>query len=108
MARAKQLSFSGDFCDAATAERWGLVNQVVAHDELLAAAVALASTIAANDRRAVRNLKRLYDAGALVTMQEGLALERVHANEHMASVRPEDIEARRAQVQARNREQAAR
>lgn len=106
MARAKQLSFSGDFCDAATAERWGLVNQVVEHDELLPTAIALAATIAANDRRAVRNLKRLYDAGALVSMEEGLALERVHSNEHMASVTPQDIADRRAQVQARNREQA--
>jgi enoyl-CoA hydratase len=108
MPRAKQLSFSGDFCDAATAERWGLVNQVVEPADLLPAAVTLASTIAANDRRAVANLKRAYDATALVTMGEGLTLERTLANEHMASVRPEDIAARRAQVQARNREQAGR
>jgi enoyl-CoA hydratase len=108
MPRAKQLSFSGDFCDAATAERWGLVNQVVEPEALLDEAVALASTIAANDRRAVANLKRAYDATALVTMAEGFALERTLANEHMASVRPEDIAARRAQVQARNRSQAGR
>jgi len=107
MSRAKQLSFSGNFCDAATAERWGLVNEVFAPDRLVEEAVALAATIAANDRRAVRNLKRVYDAGALVPMQEGLALEKTLAKQHMTEVRPEDIAARRAQVQARNREQAA-
>lgn len=106
MSRAKQLSFSGNFCDAETAERWGLVNQVFAPDQLIAEAVALAATIASNDRRAVRNLKRVYDSGALVTMQEGLAVERAIAKEHMTAVRPEDIAARRAAVQARNREQA--
>jgi enoyl-CoA hydratase len=106
MARAKQLSFSGDFCDAATAERWGLVNQVFPADELLAGALSLASVIAGNDRRAVRNLKRVYDEGALVTMADGLELEKQHATAHMSAVRPEDIAARRAQVQARNRAQA--
>ncbi len=106
MARAKQLSFSGNFLDAATAERWGLVNEVVAHDGLVDRAVALAAEIAANDRRAVRNLKRAYDNGALVTMAEGLKVERAAAKEHMTAVRPEDIAARREAVQARNRSQA--
>ncbi len=108
MPRAKQLSFSGNFCDAATAERWGLVNQVFAADQLLPEAVALAATIAGNDRRAVRNLKRTYDATALVPMEAALQLEKTMANEHMASVRPEDIAARRAEVQARNREQSGK
>ena len=43
MARAKELSLSGNFLDAATAERWGLVNRVVAPDALLPAAIALAA-----------------------------------------------------------------
>ncbi len=106
MSRAKQLSFSGNFCDADTAERWGLVNQVFAPNRLISEAIALAATIASNDRRAVRNLKRVYDTGALVTMAEGLAIERAIGKEHMSDVRPEDIAGRRASVQARNREQA--
>ncbi|MCC6437999.1 MAG: enoyl-CoA hydratase [Acidimicrobiales bacterium] len=107
MSRAKQLSFSGDFCDAATAERWGLVNQVFEPERLLPEAIALAAAIAGNDRRAVANLKRVYDGGALLSMEEGLKLEKRLADEHMASVRPEDIAARRAAVQARNRAQAS-
>ncbi len=105
MQRAKQLSFTGDFCDADTAERWGLVNRVVPAAGLLDAAVAMAAAIAANDRRAVRNLKRVYDEGALVPMAEGLKLEREHGRRHMTEVKPQDIADRRAAVQARNREQ---
>lgn len=103
MNRAKQLSFTGMFLDAPTALTWGLVNEVVDDDGLAARAVALAAEIAGNDRRAVRNLKRVYDEGALVPMAEGLRIERDRAREHMTAVSPEDIAARRAQVQERNR-----
>lgn len=47
-ARAKQMIFSGSHIDAATAERWGLVNEVVAQEALLDRCRALASEIAAN------------------------------------------------------------
>jgi enoyl-CoA hydratase len=106
MARAKQLSFTGNFLDAATAERWGLVNLVVEPDQLMSAAIAMAADIASCDRRAVRNLKRAYDEGALVTMAEGFEVEKAAARDHMRAVRPEDIAARREAVQARGRSQA--
>jgi enoyl-CoA hydratase len=106
MNRAKQLSFTGNFLDAGTAERWGLVNLVVEPDELLPTALRLAADIASCDRRAVRNLKRTYDEGALTTMAEGLRLERQACRDHMSDVRPEDIAARRESVQARGRSQA--
>jgi enoyl-CoA hydratase/carnithine racemase len=44
--RAMEMLLTGDFIDAATAERWGLVNRVVAPGELAAATRALALTIA--------------------------------------------------------------
>ena len=47
-ARAKQMIFSGSRIDAATAERWGLVNEVVAREALMDRCRALASEIAAN------------------------------------------------------------
>jgi enoyl-CoA hydratase len=106
MNRAKQLSFTGAFLDAGTAERWGLVNQVVEAGELLEHATALAADIAGCDRRAVRNLKRAYDEGERVTMAEGLELERQASRNHMREVRPEDIAARRESVQSRNRQLA--
>jgi enoyl-CoA hydratase len=55
--RALQMSLSGEFVDAATALQWGLVNEVVPHDELLPRAVTLARTMAANPAMtAVRDL----------------------------------------------------
>lgn len=106
VSRAKELSFSGNFLDAATAERWGLVNRVHEPDELLPAARALAAEMAAADRRAVAGIKRAYDEGLDLPFAEGLRLEARLAAEHMAGVRPEDIAARRAAVQERGRSQA--
>jgi enoyl-CoA hydratase/carnithine racemase len=44
--RALQLLLTGEVIDAATAADWGLVNEVVAPDEVDTRAVALATTIA--------------------------------------------------------------
>ena len=48
IARAKQMIFTGSQIDAATAERWGLVNEVVSAVNLADRAHALAKEIAAN------------------------------------------------------------
>jgi enoyl-CoA hydratase len=55
--RAAELLFTGDVIDAATAREYGLVGRVVAHDELLPTALALAARIAANPPLAVQRLK---------------------------------------------------
>ncbi|WP_239504859.1 enoyl-CoA hydratase-related protein, partial [Enterobacter hormaechei] len=44
--RAKELSLTGNFLDAATAERWGLVNRVVEADALMPACLRLARDMA--------------------------------------------------------------
>jgi enoyl-CoA hydratase len=56
-ARAKALLLTGDRVDAATAERWGLVNRVVPAAELLGAARAMADRLAAGAPLAVRYTK---------------------------------------------------
>src|SRR5687768_17149573 len=48
MARSKQMIFSGGRIDAATAERWGLVNEVVALARLMDRCRELAAEIATN------------------------------------------------------------
>jgi enoyl-CoA hydratase len=48
MARSKQMIFSGGRIDAATAERWGLVNEVVDRATLMDRCRALAAEIATN------------------------------------------------------------
>jgi enoyl-CoA hydratase len=55
--RAAELLFTGDVIDATTAHAFGLVGRVVAHDELMPTARALATRIAANPPLAVQRLK---------------------------------------------------
>ena len=60
--RARQMSLTGDFVDAGTACAWGLVNEVVPHDELLPRALALAGAIAESDPAAIAELRRMYES----------------------------------------------
>ena len=62
--RAKQMALTGTPIDAATALQWGLANEVVASEALLARASALAADIAAGPRTAVQVTKQLVDAAA--------------------------------------------
>jgi enoyl-CoA hydratase/carnithine racemase len=55
---AAELLFTGQVIDAPTAKEIGLVSRVVAHDDLLAEATALAGRIAANPPLAVQSLKQ--------------------------------------------------
>ncbi|MEH3036861.1 MAG: enoyl-CoA hydratase [Sphingomonas adhaesiva] len=103
--RAKELSLSGNFLDAATAERWGLVNRVVAPDELLPAARRLAADIASADAAFIAGYKRLIDDGYALPFGEGMALEHRRSSAANRAVTPESVEARRAAVQARGRAQ---
>jgi enoyl-CoA hydratase/carnithine racemase len=56
--QAAELLFTGRVIDAAEALRIGLVGRVVAHDDLLPQAMALAEQIAANPPLAVQRLKQ--------------------------------------------------
>lgn len=64
MRRARELSFTGNFLSAEEALHLGLVNHVVAHDELLAFTRRLASDIVGNEQAAVRQLRSTYAANA--------------------------------------------
>lgn len=62
-AKAAELTFTGDTIDAATALQIGLVSKVVAPEQLLPEARALAARIAANPGPALRMAKRLLLEG---------------------------------------------
>ena len=59
MAKAAEMSFTGELVDAQAALAMGLVSRVVPHAALLAEANALAERIAANPGQALRMTKRL-------------------------------------------------
>jgi enoyl-CoA hydratase len=61
VSRAKQMIFSGSSIDAAIAERWGLVNEVVALDALMDRCRSLASGIAANAPVSVQLAKAIIN-----------------------------------------------
>jgi enoyl-CoA hydratase len=73
---AKQMSFTGEPIEAATALRIGLVNEVVPHDELLPRAMVLAEQIARYDPTLLATVKQVLDRGALGTLAESIHLER--------------------------------
>jgi enoyl-CoA hydratase/carnithine racemase len=62
MARAREMTLTGNFVDAATALRIGLANHVVPHDDLLAFALEFARAIAEVDPVMVREARRDWDA----------------------------------------------
>ena len=58
--RAREMSFTGNFMDAEEAHLRGLVNHVVAHEELIPFTRRLASDIAGNDQAGVRQIRSTY------------------------------------------------
>lgn len=105
ISRAKEMSFSGNFIDAHTAERWGLVNHVYLADELMPHAVKLAQDIASCDPAMVADYKRVINDGFATTFGEGMALEIERSKEHAKSVTAEGVEAARKAVTERGRGQ---
>lgn len=103
--RAKELSFSGNFLDAKTAADWGLVNRVVPQGELMAAARKLAADIASVDGAFLKDYKALIDEGYARSFGEGMRLEHERSSAANAGTSAEEIERRRAAVQARGRTQ---
>ncbi|WP_084418401.1 enoyl-CoA hydratase [Henriciella litoralis] len=103
--RAKELSFTGNFLDAETAERWGLVNRVYKADELLPAAIKMAHEMASCDPVLLRKYKALIDDGFALPFGDAMKLEVKRSAEHAASVTAEGVEEARKAVTARGRGQ---
>ena len=76
LSRAKELALTGRFLGADEALAWGLVNHVVAADQLRPAAEALARQMLANVPETLRAYKRLLDDEAALPFEAALTLER--------------------------------
>ena len=73
--RAKEIILSAEPFDAATAAAWGLVNRVVAPEELREAVIERARRISANAPLAVRQAKQAIARGLQMSLADGLAFE---------------------------------
>jgi len=75
--RAKEIIFTGRFVAADEALRIGLVDQLVAPDDVFTAAFELALRLAAGAPYALRAAKEAIDSGLEVDLATGLELERL-------------------------------
>ena len=104
--RAREMSATGNFCDAQTALDWGLVNHVVPHDDLLSFTRGLAADVVSSDQRAVRQIYATYREGALVNAGDAWLVESDAAEAWQGSgLDPDEIANRRQAVTDRGRSQ---
>jgi enoyl-CoA hydratase len=98
------MSLTGNFMTAEDALRFGLVNHVTSHDELLTHTKQIAADIAQNDQTGVRLLLQHYRRiAAAGTLAEAHAIEGLLAETWAPGV--SHVGARRDDVMARGRSQ---
>lgn len=102
---ALAMSLSGNFIDAHTALRMGLVVDVVPDDQLLAAAHRLAADIVSAEQPLVRAILDTYRRTADLGRAEAIAAEAAAAADWNARIDFAGVRARRAGVIARGRSQ---
>jgi len=106
LARAKELSLTGNFLSAQRAYEWGLVNRIVAPDELMPTCRALAQDMCSCIPEVMRSYKRMIDSGYDLALGDAMNYE-VEINAMFQGPAAEEVAQRRAGVQRRGREQAS-
>ncbi len=105
--RAREISLTGNFVSARQALDWGLVNHVVTHPDLLPFTQKLAEDMVGNDQRGVRQMLRTYRQVGEATVGDGWRIEATEAwkFEKERAFDPSEVEARRAAIMDRGRDQ---
>lgn len=106
---AREMSLTGNFIDAATALRVGLLNRLVDHASLLECALTVAKDIGGQDREMIGNIRSVLADIASVSLEDGRAvwqkgIERFAS----ANMRGGDIAKHREEVLTRSRGQRDR
>lgn len=102
LARAKELSLTGNFLSAEQAYEWGLVNRIVPRDELLPTCHQLAQDMLSCVPEVVREYKRQIDHAYDLSLGEAMRYEVDIARKHRMPSQQEIAE-RRQLVQNRAR-----
>ena len=102
LAKAKELLMTGDIIDAQEAERIGLINKVVPHDELMETVMDLARRLATGPALAIRGTKHALNRKLWNDLNQ--ALDMGLALEERSSRHPDHHEAARAFVEKRTPE----
>ena len=104
LARAKELSLTGNFLSAQQAYEWGLVNRIVPREELLPVCHQLAQDMLSCVPNVVREYKRQIDHAYDLSLGEAMRYEVDFARKHRMPSQ-EMIAERRQRVQNRARGQ---
>jgi enoyl-CoA hydratase len=96
--RAKELALTGRFLSADEALVWGLVNRVVAPEQLIPEAEALARQMLAAAPEALAGYKRLLDRECAIPFDEALRLERAASVANNQGVSRQEIDQRLARL----------
>lgn len=78
LGKAKELVLTGDFIDASEAEKIGLVNKVVAPENLMAESMAMAEKIASRSPLATSLSRTALDHGMEASFNQIMELEKSH------------------------------
>ena len=105
VSRAKELSFTGNYLDAVTAERWGLINRIVEPGKLLEHCQTLAEDICSADPLTLKAVRELIDLVWQTTLDNGLREEKQRSRSHDGDLSAKTLEQRRGQVMNRGRTQ---
>jgi len=106
IARAKEISLTGNTIKAEQAYEWGLVNRVVEPEELLPTCKALATDMASCVPGVLKGYKKLIDDGYGMNLREAMALEVERSLESAKHATATMIAKRREGVISRGREQS--
>jgi enoyl-CoA hydratase len=104
--QAKEISLSGNFVDAERACAIGLVNRVVAPEDLMNQCEELAREMASCDPQMLRGYKRLIDEGYGMNFRDALQLEATNTVGRLGDMKADVLAERRKQVTARGRSQS--
>lgn len=89
---ALELLYTGDYLSAEEAERWGIVNHVVAADELMAKTMELAVRITENAPLSIRHMKEMALRGLELPLTAALRLG-AGPNPYLSADRREGVRA---------------